>query len=411
MPQVETGMYANATPINLSNFTQNYQAAQLQQQQADAAAQQKQMNALKLSEMGRAEKVAQDDSLFKQGVQGAASVDPVTGKVSIDQGKLSDIGKQFPMQYLAYQQAKVAQDHTMKLQQLEDLRGELKMHGQLVGGATPSNWNSTRLNLIKVGHYDPSEVPESYDQEWVKGEMAKSMDADKLAETKISQQKADADTKNADTKAGELPIRQKEADAKIQENHIRDAERKDAKGNTQLQQVQSMLESARGNPEVMQAQKDMLAAQKLKSLIPPGSDPDKVSPQKFALAVSEVGKMATGGVPTTHELQDLNPATLSGGLATAWQKLTNAPTPANKGEFLKEYMDYANEIDKTAKSVVHEKYSRVLDSRRKSIGEDNYSTLHANYVKPLEDSGTPASGGFKMPSTSDIDAEIARRSK
>jgi hypothetical protein len=159
------------------------------------------------------------------------------------------------------------------------------------------------------------------------------------------------------------------------------------KQNQALQQTQSILESARGNPAVAQAQKDLYAAQKFESLVNLYGDPNRLNPQQVQLAASEVGKIATGGVPTSHELQGLNQATLPSGIASLAQAAFNHPQGAEAGAFVKALGDYVSSLKKDAQGVIKEKYGRVIETRRGQLGEQHYNDLKAQYLDPLMDQG------------------------
>ncbi len=144
-------------------------------------------------------------------------------------------------------------------------------------------------------------------------------------------------------------------------------------------QTQQMLESARGNPEVSQALKDRYSASKALSLINKG-DPDKMTPQQVSLLVSEVSKIATGGVPTSAEMQALDPHTLASKFAGISQKLMNEPTAANAGAFVKQYKSYLDDLNSNANGVIKNKLGRVIDSRKAMLGPDYHETLKQQYL-------------------------------
>jgi len=121
------------------------------------------------------------------------------------------------------------------------------------------------------------------------------------------------------------------------------------------QKVQSMLESARGNPGVSQAEKDLLSKAKIDALVNKYPNPDKLSPQEVKLLVAEAAKAASGGVPTGHEQEALSPGTAEFNLKSLYSKLANEPTGANAGEFVKRIKDYSDDIGKVADKVIRTK--------------------------------------------------------
>lgn len=156
--------------------------------------------------------------------------------------------------------------------------------------------------------------------------------------------------------------------------------KRDADQDKSLQSTQQLLESARGNPAAAQAEKDIYAAQKAKSLANIYGDPDKLSMPQVKLLASEIGKIASGGAPTMGELEGITPNTLIGRLSTVTSSLLNQPTPAHAAAFVKQYQDYANVLTKDAQKVIEDKYGRVIESRKGQLGVENYASLKTQYL-------------------------------
>lgn len=193
---------------------------------------------------------------------------------------------------------------------------------------------------------------------------------------------------------------------KAQQNHLDRqaliASRQDAGANKAsqaqdkaLQNTKALLESARGNPAAAQAEKDLYASAKAKSLTNLYGDPNKLSNSQVQLLASEIGKIASGGVPTSHELEGLTPQTLASKFSGVASQLINKPTPANAAAFVKQYQDYADALTKDAKQVISDKYGRVIESSKKQLGDDNYNTLKDQYLNRF----TKDSSGSSTPST------------
>lgn len=150
------------------------------------------------------------------------------------------------------------------------------------------------------------------------------------------------------------------------------------------------LESARGNPAIQQAEKDIYAASKVNSLANLYGDPNKLNPQMVKTLVSEVGKIASGGQSSEAELDALTPDTLSSKLAGVWQPLKNEPSPANAAAFVKQYQDYANALTADAQKMLTDKYGRIIDSRSDALGEANVSKLKDKYLNRFGSVTPPA---------------------
>lgn len=156
-----------------------------------------------------------------------------------------------------------------------------------------------------------------------------------------------------------------------------------------LQNVVMQLESARGNPAVGQAEKDLYSAKKAQALFNKYKDPNQMSSPEVQLYATEIAKIASGGVPTIHELEGLNPSTLPKSLAQAAQIFSNKPEPANAAEFLKRFNEYGNILQKDAQEVLQDKYGRVIDVNRDRVGEKNYGNLQKKYINRFNNEESP----------------------
>lgn len=164
--------------------------------------------------------------------------------------------------------------------------------------------------------------------------------------------------------------------------------------------VNALLTSMRGDPSVQQAEKDLYASAKAKTLSTQYGDPNNLPPQMVNLLVNELGKIAQGGSPTMSELEGLRPGTLRGELASVYSKLTNNPTPANAGEFIKQYMDYANNISKDAQNQIVNRATRIIEPYKSHLQPADYQNLKDQYVNRFDNAGeAPQASGGKAPAT------------
>lgn len=198
----------------------------------------------------------------------------------------------------------------------------------------------------------------------------------KRAEEKNKNQSniAEANRKNQLTKQ-ELANKGHEVAAKTRQEGQVDQQQSRA-----LTQTQQLLESARGNPAAAQAEKDLYASQKANSLYNMYKDPNQANNSMFQLYATEIAKMANGGQPSIHELQGLNPTTIPSYLSSAAEKFSSTPTPANKGAFMKQFKKYSDALATDAQRVIKDKYSRVIEPRKKQLGNANYNALQDQYV-------------------------------
>lgn len=183
---------------------------------------------------------------------------------------------------------------------------------------------------------------------------------------------------------GALARKDANAERSLHQQEINDRKNQDRQDHA-LKDTMAILESARGNPAVAQAQRDYYSAQKAESLMNMYGDPNKLSQAQVNLLTQEVSKIASGGVPSMHELEGLSPNTLQGKMSKVYSSLINEPTPANAAAFVKQYHDYTSALSKDAKKTIAEKYGRVLESRKAQLGDDNYATLKQQYLDPYQD--------------------------
>jgi hypothetical protein len=233
-----------------------------------------------------------------------------------------------------------------------------------------AKWEYARQTGMKYGLPNADKLPPQYPgDDFVKNMQMKSLDAHEQLEQHSKERDYDLKKRHEDTY-------EKDVQTKRETNQI-------AKTGTALNQVVTQLESARGNPAVQQAQKDIYAAKKFESLVNLYGDPNKLNPQQVQLAATEVAKMASGGVPSIHELQGLNPGTLPKKLAELAQYVMNNPQSAQAGEFVKALGGYVGALKKDAIGIVKDKYGRVIEVQSSRIGKDNAKLLKQQYVDPL----------------------------
>ena len=157
-------------------------------------------------------------------------------------------------------------------------------------------------------------------------------------------------------------------------------DKKDKAQENAYQWTQGQLNQMRGDKSMQQAESDLYAVQKANSLYNMYKDPNQANSTAFQLYATEVAKIASGGQSSIHELQGLNPNTIPSALGKAAQAASGKPTPANMGEFMKQFKAYSDLISKDAQNKIEDKYGRIIESNKKRIGDDYYKNLQDNYV-------------------------------
>lgn len=161
--------------------------------------------------------------------------------------------------------------------------------------------------------------------------------------------------------------------------------------------VNTMLNGRSSDPAAKQAELDLYNAKKADGLANMYGDPNKLSPQQARLYISEISKIATGGVPSDSEMKALESGSITGELAKVWGRISNKPQPANAGDFIKSYQDYSAKLKQEAQRVIQERYGRLIESNKKHLSDDDYQSLQDQYINRFKDSSPqpqqPQGGG------------------
>lgn len=144
------------------------------------------------------------------------------------------------------------------------------------------------------------------------------------------------------------------------------------------QEALTFLNTSRKDPAVRQASLDNYNIGKAEAIMK-NRDLNNLSNQEVGLLVSEISKVARGGVPTHEELKAISPNALAGQLSAVYSRLVNKPNPANAGAFLKQYQDYLKELKSNAQDVLS-KQVHIVNAKRSAMGEDNYNTLTKEFA-------------------------------
>jgi hypothetical protein len=242
-----------------------------------------------------------------------------------------------------------------------------------------SKWVEMKQRAAQFGLPNVDKLPDQYPGD----DFVKNMQMHTVsAKEQLAQQNSDRDY---DIKDRHEKTYEKETQARREANQLQ-------KENQGMYQTTQLLESARGNPAVQQAQKDIYAAKKFESLMNLYGDPNKLNPQQVQLGATEVMKIASGGVPAQAELKHMTPDSIPGWLADKAQFVLNHPTAASQGEFVKAMGDYVGALKKDAQSIVKDKYGRVIESQRGRIGNKNADLLNSQYLDPLLKESASAKG-------------------
>lgn len=138
------------------------------------------------------------------------------------------------------------------------------------------------------------------------------------------------------------------------------------------------LESFRGNQAVQQAAVKVQNADTALAIVK-GKDPNTLTSQDLRLLAEEMGKIATGGVPGEHGTEALMPNNLRQKLAEMQAFLTNKPTDAQAGEYIKHNMEYLEQMKEVAKGTLTRYRQNIAKGYKNRVKQDDYSEAMSDY--------------------------------
>lgn len=377
-PNIILGLktYEPASPMDVMSkaMTMKHLAAMAKTNEADLA-----IKKMSMQHMALQNQTTMRDLADSQALRDAYAANIGEDGTINQQGVIASVGKSAPQKVMDLQ--KLFQGHN-----LESMQYQASLAKNLAWSATPENWSQIRQSAIEKGLQNADKLPPVYDEAFAKNWQMHTLDGEKQLAQQNADRTADRDDRKADQTDERLEIEGRKANAAMVTAQAGRARHVTDKQNQSMQQTVQLLESARGNPAVGQAEKDIYAVNKLDSLVNLYGDPNKLNPAQVQLVATEVAKIASGGVPSIHELQGLNPSTISSGLAKLAQTVTNKPTPANAGAFVKAMQDYGVSLKKDAQSVIQDKYGRVIESKRRSLTPEDYQSLNDQYISRFSES-------------------------
>ncbi len=313
-----------------------------------------------------------------------------------DYGLLGGIGQGLQAGFQSYMAERKHQEDTRSNALAKALQA--KMAGVQLNSAgtgyddTPETAEKDRIGMLKL-----KSEGEGYDPTSIKSQNRRGLVTGLLGQAGIKNQGIISDTMSAN----DVDQTEKYLNPVIAGQYRAKAEGAQAAAGAQkgeknaLHTTLSLLESARGNPAASQAEKDLYAAQKMKSLVDLYPDPNQMPMAQVHLLASEAGKIATGGVPGMYELKGITPNSVPQSFSEVSAKFSNHPTPANAGAFIKELDRYQDALSGDAQKVIEDKYGRVIESSRDQLGDSNYQKLRSNYVDRFKGKPGLIQGGQK----------------
>lgn len=138
------------------------------------------------------------------------------------------------------------------------------------------------------------------------------------------------------------------------------------------------LETFRGNQAAQQAALKVLNADTALAIVK-NKDPNTLTTQDLHLLAEEMGKVASGGVPTESGVKALLPNTLATKVAEMKSFLSNNPSDANAAKFIQHNMQYLEEMKNVANSTLSSYRSNIAKGYKSRVRPEDYEEATRDY--------------------------------
>lgn len=154
--------------------------------------------------------------------------------------------------------------------------------------------------------------------------------------------------------------------------------------------LRKSAETFRGNQAAQQAAKDVLSGAKAFDMINIG-DPNKLTTQDLRLLMGEMGKIATGGVPTEQGTTDLMPNNLKTKYAQTMNFLTSNPTDAQSANYIQHNKQYLKAMIDTAQQTLNNFRLNTAKGYKNRVRPEDWDEFLTDYnLKPNQTAQQPS---------------------
>jgi hypothetical protein len=142
--------------------------------------------------------------------------------------------------------------------------------------------------------------------------------------------------------------------------------------------LRERVESFRGNAKAQQASKDVLAADKALQMVE-HKDPNSLTMQDLRLLSEELGKIASGGVPGEHGVQQLMPNNLKTKFAEMQNFMLSKPSDAQAGEYIARNMEYLKDMRGVAQNALDSYQLNIAKGYKNRVSSDDWDEFKSDY--------------------------------
>lgn len=304
-----------------------------------------------------------DDQAQRSAYNNNVTVDQ-NGNASVDnQGLLKDLAKSAPSLVPKAAAQLATQQQTLREQKFKSVKDQLDLSAQLAGSVTDQDSLDKNRQIAQASGLDVSQIPTEYNP--ATAQVLKAMQARALSAKDQMDQ----------------GIKQKDLDIKQQDLDVKRQQFAEGKTTEAFKDLMSHAESSRQLPDVKQAYLDRYNSQKVIDLISSKKDPNKIDYNMVPIISGEIGKIATGGVPTHEELKMITPQDANMIMARTKQYLSSHPEASQQGAFLNVFKDYAGTIQSGANKVIGANIGQLYDSYKDHLKPSDATTFENTFIK------------------------------
>lgn len=145
---------------------------------------------MKLSDMAKQRKKAADEEAWNEGLKNSYEVG-ADGKATLNQGKLSELGKSNPLKYAELQKKQESDSRLAQEEKLKTYSAKVTLGAQMLGGINDANsYNAMRPKLLEHGIFDAHELPEQYDPKYIGAKQMQAMSVKDRLDLQMKQQES-----------------------------------------------------------------------------------------------------------------------------------------------------------------------------------------------------------------------------
>lgn len=198
-----------------------------------------------------------------------------------------------------------------------------------------------------------------------------------------------------------LQTRKDIAETKRLDNQDKQAKRDTEKQNTAYSEMSVKSLGTRAPANVQLALKNSLFIQNARGLLNQYPDLNKMPQEQVNTLTSELARIAGGGVATGHGMKALSSDTFNSQFNHLLSRASNKPTGAELGKFLKNNINYLDELDKVQNGVVNEFHKGMFNSYKDKLRPEQQERYMAEHPGAFAENPSAPQGQVKIKRKSD----------